>query len=117
LVIAGAVGAGAVLPGFAANPLSANDIAARFGTGAIISGTAIPGGMPYELRLAGDGTATMKLLRGDRAVRTGTWQVSDSGYCATWGTAGERCFSVVRNGRAFDLIDAAGKVVARWTTT
>ncbi len=115
-VIAGAVGAGLVLPGFTANPLSASDITARFGAGATIKGTSIPGGSPYEMELASDGTATMKPLRGDRAVRTGIWRVSKSGYCAAWGGTAERCFTVVKNGKAFDVIDTTGKVVSRWTT-
>jgi hypothetical protein len=115
-VIAGAVGAGLVLPGFAANPLPAADLAKRFGTGATIKGTSIPGGAAYELRLAADGTAVMKVLRGDRATRTGTWRVSSEGFCTAWSASAERCYAVIRNGKAFDLVDTAGKVVARWTT-
>jgi hypothetical protein len=117
LVIAGALGAGAVLPGFAAIPLSGKDIAARFGAGAVIKGTSIPGGTPYELQLATDGTATMKVLKGDRPSRSGTWHVSDKGYCATWNGSAERCFTVVKNGKAYDLLDSTGQVVGRWTRT
>jgi hypothetical protein len=116
LVIAGSVGVGLMLPGFAANPLSSTDIANRFATGATIKATAIPGGASYELNLAADGLATMKVVRGDRSSRSGTWRVSKSGYCATWSPAPERCFTIVKNGKAYDVIDAAGKVVARWTT-
>jgi hypothetical protein len=114
LVIAGAVGIGLVLPGFAANPLSADDIANTFGTGATIQATSIPGGSAYQLKLASDGTATMQVLHGDKSIRTGTWRVFKAGYCATWNTTAERCFTVVKNGKAYDLIDTTGKVVARW---
>jgi hypothetical protein len=116
MVIAGAVGVGVVLPGFAANPLSANDISSRFGTGATIKGTSIPGGSAFELRLTADGAAKMQVLHGDKSVRTGTWRVSKTGYCATWNATAERCFTVVKNGKAYDLIDTTGKVVSRWTT-
>ena len=116
LVIAGAVATALVVPVFAANPLSSADVSARFGTGQPIKGTLIPGGASYELTLAQDGMATMKVLNGDRTTRTGTWRVSKTGYCAQWGSAGERCYTIVRNGKAFDVIDPTGKVVARWTT-
>ena len=116
LVIAAAVGVGVVLPGFAANPLSATDITSRFATGTTIKGTSIPGGAAYELMLAADGSATMRGLHGDKSTRDGTWRVSKAGYCATFAPAAERCFAIVKNGKAYDLIDGGGKVVARWTT-
>jgi hypothetical protein len=113
-VIAASVAVALVLPVFAANPLSGNDIKAEFGTGATIKGTMIPGGAAYELNLAPDGMARMRLAKGDRTVRTGSWRVSAAGYCATW-SAEERCYALVANGKAFDLVGATGKVVARWT--
>jgi hypothetical protein len=116
LVVAGAVGVGLVLPGFAANPLPADDLAQRFGTGARIKGTAIPGGVGYELQLAADGTAVMRMLHGDRETRTGTWRVMASRFCTAWDAAAERCFAVVKNGKAYDLVETGGRVVARWTT-
>jgi hypothetical protein len=68
------------------------------------------------LQLTADGTAVMKGLRGDKATRTGTWRVSAAGVCTAWSASAERCYAVVKNGKAYDLVDGAGKVVARWTT-
>ena len=114
VVIVASVAIAVVLPVFAANPLSGGDIRTEFGTGATIKGTVIPGGGAYELTLAPDGVAMMRLAKGDKTVRMGSWRVSAAGYCATW-AAEERCYALVANGRAFDLVSATGKVVARWT--
>jgi hypothetical protein len=102
------------LPVFAANPLSSADVKAAFGNGAAIKGTSIPGGDSFELTLAPSGDATMKVAKGDKAVRTGTWRVSATGYCANWG-GDERCYTVVANGKAYDVVSGSGRVIARWT--
>jgi hypothetical protein len=115
IVVAGAVAGALVLPVLAANPLSSADISAEFGTGATIKGTTIPGGATYELSLNTDGTGTMKLLKGDKAARTGTWRLSQTGYCSRWEAADEHCYTIVANGKAFDVVNNAGKVIARWT--
>lgn len=50
----------------------------------------------FSMVLGADGVIT---ISGEAANDTGTWRLSDSGYCTTWKTirAGqERCFTVLR---------------------
>src|SRR5690349_15671664 len=107
IVVAGAVAGALVLPVLAANPLSSSDISAEFGTGATIKGTTIPGGASYELTLQSNGTGTMRLLKGDKATRSGVWRLSQTGYCSKWEAAEEHCYTVVANGKAFDVVNNA----------
>lgn len=55
-------------------------------------------GRSFVMKFSPDGTIE---ISGDAANDTGTWRLSDNGYCATWkqiraGT--ERCFTVLRYG-------------------
>jgi uncharacterized membrane protein len=98
----------------ASTPMSVADIKAQFGNGMPIKGVALPGNATYELTLATDGTATMK-LRIETTARTGTWRVSDKGYCSKWGSAAEHCYTIVPNGKMYDVVNSAGTVIAHWT--
>src|ERR1700730_19203348 len=106
--------AATTISAFAATPMSTTDIKAQFGTGMPIKGTVVPGGASYDLTLATDGSATMK-LKAEKTARTGMWRVSDKGYCSKWGSAAEHCYTIVANGKTYDVVNAAGAVVAHWT--
>jgi uncharacterized lipoprotein NlpE involved in copper resistance len=54
-------------------------------------------GKPIEFTMNSDGTATLS----GAVVDTGTWRMSEQGYCATWKkvrSGQERCFTVIRKG-------------------
>ena len=102
------------LPALAAKALSPDDIKAQFGTGTAFNGVAVPGGRKYSLTLNSDGTAQMTLLN-DKSTKTGTWQVSKTGYCTKWGDKAQHCYKVQQNGARYDVLDASGTVIAHWT--
>jgi hypothetical protein len=113
-MVVAAAAAACVVPVLAANPLSSADIKTQLGTGMTIKGTVIPGGATYDLMLGTDGKAAMK-LKAENDPRQGTWRISDKGFCSQWGTAAEHCYTIVPNGKAFDVVNDTGKVIARWT--
>jgi uncharacterized membrane protein len=114
LAMATAVAVSIALPAFAATSLSPDEIKATFGTGSPIAGRT-PGGMTYTLTLGSDGSAQMVLLKGQKTTSTGTWHVSKDGYCSKWATNPERCYTVAKNGKHYDVTNAAGNVIASWT--
>jgi uncharacterized membrane protein len=64
-------------------------------------------GKSIEFTMNLDGTAMVA----GAVVDTGTWRLSESGYCATWKKirAGqERCFTVVRKGSNLEVINPDG---------
>ena len=68
-----------------------------------------PKGVPLELRLVADGTASVSGGVND----TGTWRLTDTGYCATWQKlrgGKEGCFTVERRGTGTFVINADGSV-------
>ena len=81
---------------------SSNDREFAFNSWPMKTVVALIGGGPsagktIELKLNVDGSAEL----GGSLSDTGTWRLSDKGYCATWKKirAGqERCFTVVRKG-------------------
>ena len=75
--------------------------------GTIGSGSAT--GKPVEFTMKADGSAAVS----GAAVDTGTWRLSDQGYCATWKKirgGQERCFTVVRKGGEFQVINPDGSL-------
>lgn len=68
------------------------------------------------LRLEPDGKASVSA---GATNDTGTWRISDTGYCTTWSTirAGqERCFTVTRQGSTFKVLNPDGSLSAYITT-
>lgn len=68
------------------------------------------------LRLEPDGKASVSA---GATNDTGTWRISDSGYCTTWSMirAGqERCFTVTRQGSTFKVLNPDGSLSAYITT-
>ena len=69
-------------------------------------------GARSHLRLESDGKAS---VCAGSTSDTGTWRISDGGYCTTWSTirAGqERCFSVTRSGSMFKVFNPDGSLPA-----
>jgi hypothetical protein len=114
LVLATMVALSLVGPALAAAALSPDKIKATFGTGNPIAGRT-SGGMTYTLTLNADGSAQMVLLKGKKTSSTGTWHTSKDGYCSKWGANPTRCYAIVKNGKAYDVTDSGGKVIASWT--
>ena len=99
----------------AATPLLPKDIQAKFGTGKPFHGVAASGGASFTMVFKADGTAEMDAVKGKKTT-TGTWRLSDKGYCSKWGKTGtEHCYTVEQNGKAFDVMDGDHKVIAHWT--
>ena len=64
-------------------------------------------GKAVVLQLKADGVAEL----GGALTDTGTWRLSDKGYCATWKkirSGQERCFTVVRKGSVTQVIQPDG---------
>jgi hypothetical protein len=72
-------------------------------------------GTPATIKLLSDGSASVSAgSTGD----TGTWRVSNQGYCTTWRTirAGqERCFTVKRSGTKMTVLNSDGSVSGYFT--
>ncbi len=82
--------------------------------GKTLSGQATPGA-PVTMKLLADGTAQ---LSAGRTNDSGTWRLSDTGYCTTWKTirAGqERCFSASKSGDRITVLDPDGSVSGYFT--
>jgi hypothetical protein len=68
------------------------------------------GGAPATVKLLADGTAQ---LTAGNMRDTGTWRLSDMGYCTTWKTirAGEeRCFTASNSGGRITVLNPDGSV-------
>ena len=93
-------------------PVSAKDIQDTW-VGKNLTGTTASGAKA-AMRLEADGKA---LVSAGNTSDTGTWRLSDSGYCTTWRTirAGqERCFTVVKAGEAFKVLNPDGTLSGRF---
>lgn len=73
-------------------------------------------GAPASMRLEADGRAS---LSAGTLKDSGTWRMSGTGYCTTWKSirAGqERCFTVVRNGSAFNVLNPDGSLSGQFSS-
>jgi hypothetical protein len=92
-------------------PVSSQDIQASW-VGKTMVGTVGSGpaaGKPVEFTMYADGSAAVS----GAAVDTGTWHLSDQGYCATWKKirgGQERCFTVIRKGAELQVINPDGSL-------
>lgn len=89
-------------------PVSAKEIQDTW-VGKELSGSTASGAKA-TMRLEPDGRAS---LSAGNANDAGTWRPSEAGYCTTWKTirAGqERCFTVVRTGGAFKVMNPDGSL-------
>lgn len=99
-------------PILAAEKLAPDDIKQTFGTGKAFT-SETPGGSILALTLSPDGTAKA-VPKGKKSGQTGTWRVSDKGYCSTWAKSTEKCYTVQKNGDHYDVVNEKGAVVAHW---
>ena len=113
------VGGAAILIGaglsvaIAGSPLSPNDIKTMFGTGRPFSAVTATGkSMSVTLRPNGSATA---IAEGEKTGDSGTWRVSEKGYCSQWVGGREHCYTVEPNGNRFAVISTSGKLAAYWT--
>jgi hypothetical protein len=97
----------------AATNLSPQEIKAAFGTGDPFTATS-PGGTAYQMMLKPDGSAARTPKKGTPAV-VGTWRLSDTGYCSTWGKNPENCYTIQKSGTKYAVIDKKGVVAAHWS--
>ncbi len=92
-------------------PLSAQEIQAGWVGKTVVGivGSGPSAGKPLEFQMHADGSATVS----GAAVDTGGWRLSEQGYCATWKkirNGQERCFTVVRKGAEFQVINPDGSL-------
>ena len=83
-----------------------------FGTGKAFAAAA-PSGSTLMLTFNPDGSAKA-LPTGKKKGQNGTWRVSDTGYCTTWGKGTEKCYTVQKIGDRYDVFNGNGAVVAHW---
>lgn len=72
-------------------------------------------GAPAIVKLQADGSASVSA---GSTYDTGTWRLSEQGYCTTWNRirAGqERCFSAQRNGSKVTVLNPDGSVSGYFT--
>ena len=97
----------------ASNVLSPDDIKATFGTGKPFSAVSTSG-VAYSFTFKSDGSA-LQVVKGKKKGTTGSWRVSDKGYCTTWGSGREHCYTVEKNGNKYSVRDATAQLVSTWT--
>lgn len=92
-------------------PVSPQEIQASWigktAVGTLGSGPAV--GKSIEFTMNADGSAAVS----GAAVDSGTWRLSEQGYCATWKkirSGQERCFTVVRKGAEFLVVNPDGSL-------
>jgi len=74
-----------------------------------VVGSGPSAGKTVEFTMNSDGTAAVS----GAATDTGTWRLSEQGYCATWKNirrGQERCFTVLRKGTEFHVINPDGSL-------
>jgi hypothetical protein len=89
-------------------PVTGEEIQALWAGKELIGTTA--SGARFFMRFEKDGTASISV---GNFNDTGHWRGSDTGYCAKWAVirkGEERCFSAVRNGGKYRIIDPEGKL-------
>ena len=98
----------------AATVMTPTEIKSTFGNGKPFLATS-PGGQAYTFVFKPDGSATQAPKGSTTTITTGVWRVNDRGYCSKWGTNAEHCYTIEKNADKFDVRDAAGKSISRWT--
>ncbi len=97
----------------ATTALSPDAIKATFGNGVPFSSTS-PSGARYTLTLKPDGTAA-RAPKQSKAPTPGKWRLSKDGYCSTWSSGKENCFTIQQNGTKYSVLDSHGKLAAVWS--
>src|SRR5262249_6348322 len=105
---------GVVLPAYAAEFLTPDEIKTIFGTGAPFT-TESASGKKKTLTLSPDGSAKV-ISKDKKATESGTWRVSADGYCSTWGKSTENCYLIKKVGKKFEVLTPKKALVARWSS-
>jgi len=74
-----------------------------------VVGSGPSAGKSLEFTMNSDGTASVSGV----ATDTGTWRLSEQGYCTTWQNirrGQERCFTVLRKGTEFQVFNPDGSL-------
>jgi hypothetical protein len=77
-------------------------------------GTGPAAGKPIEFTMNLDGTTVLAGV----SIDTGTWRLSESGYCVTWEklrSGQERCFTIIRKGTDYLVNNPDGSLSATIT--
>jgi hypothetical protein len=93
--------------------LTPDQIKAMFATGKPFTSVSTSGEV-FVLTFKPDGTA-LETQKGKKKTNAGTWRVSAKGYCTTWVSGRERCYTVRRNGTKYNVRDAVGQLISTWT--
>jgi len=103
-----------VAPAFAQDePVPPSEIKESWVGKTLVGATA--SGAPATLRLLPDGSASVSA---GSTSDTGTWRVSEQGYCTTWKnirSGQERCFTVKRAGTKMTVFNLDGSVSGYFT--
>ncbi len=106
--------AGVVSPASAAtNQLTPDEIQSTFANGKPFTAVSTSGDV-FVLTFKPDGSA-LETLKGRRKGSTGSWRVSDKGYCTTWRSNKEHCYTVVKVGAKYAVRGATGQLISTWT--
>ena len=70
-----------------------------------------PAGATFKFQFKADGTAVRQ--RNDNKMIGGKWTISGNKICTVWEDLGERCNTVVKKGKGYDMM-ADGKVSASY---
>jgi hypothetical protein len=106
-----------ITPVLAASPtakLAPNDIQTTFFNGQAFT-AATNTNVKFKMTFTPDGKMTRVPAGGGGAKGTGTWKLSNDGFCTTWKNAGANCFTVVSAGANKWSVLKGSTVMATWS--
>jgi hypothetical protein len=111
LLLAGVVGAAAIMPATAAT-LAPNEIQSTFFNGEPF--TASTTNIKYKMVFSSDGKMTREPVGTGGAKSEGTWKLSKDGFCTTWKGAKANCYKIQAAGEKKWSVMKGTTVVATW---
>ncbi len=90
------------------------DIQATFFTGTPFT-AATPSNTKFKMVFTADGKTTRTPVAKGGAKGSGTWKLSNDGFCTTWGKASENCFRLMTAGDNKWSVMKGNSVVATWS--
>ena len=112
LLLAGAVALIGTQPSSAA-ALAPAEIQATFFTGQPF--TAATTNIKYKMVFTTDGKMTREPIGSGGAKNEGTWKLSKDGFCTTWKSNQQNCFTVLSSGENKWSVMKGTTVIAVWT--
>jgi hypothetical protein len=107
--------AGTISAMAAAIVLSPDEIKATFGTGKPFTAMSSTGGKAFWFTFKADGNAIETPKGKKKTSTTGTWRISDKGYCTKWDSGSEHCYTVEKSGARYDVRDSRGSLISSWS--